>query len=100
MQRRSNLGTPQAIEKENRQKTYANHISMKTFEQNLRTSPGGRVAPVCFVCQKPLANGQWCWPLDAQSKFGADSDPAELLLCSPSCAYRYFAFSEIGISQI
>jgi hypothetical protein len=73
---------------------------MKTFEQNLRTSPETKEEAVCFVCQKPLANGQWCWPLDANNKRGAHSEPAAILLCSPSCSYRYFAFSDIGNSQI
>jgi hypothetical protein len=73
---------------------------MKTFKQNLKTLPEAQEAAVCFVCQKPLANGHWCWPLDAENKLGADSEPAAIFLCSPSCAYRYFAFSEIGNSQI
>jgi hypothetical protein len=68
-----------------------------------QTSPALSDAPVsnaCIVCHKPIADGQWFCRLPQDRNRRADSRNGKISLCSPSCAYRYFAFSDIGASQI
>jgi hypothetical protein len=72
---------------------------MKNIQQNLATTLNTEVSLACFVCQKPIVDNQW-FSRVPQTNGVPDSEPKRILLCSPSCAYRYFAFSEIGASQI
>jgi hypothetical protein len=72
---------------------------MKNFQQNLATMPDDQMSTTCFVCQKLIVDNQWFCRVPQQNGV-PDSEPKRILLCSPSCAYRYFAFSEIGFSQI
>ena len=66
---------------------------------NSATTLSSEVSSACFVCQKPIVDGQWFCRLP-QKNGAPDSQTRKILLCSPSCAYRYFEFSEIGTSQI
>ena len=71
---------------------------MKNLQDNLATVPDAQTSTACIVCQKPIVDSQWFCRVP--QKHGApDSQTKRILLCSPSCAYRYFAFSEIGASQ-
>jgi hypothetical protein len=72
---------------------------MREFEQNLATTLNTEVSLACFVCQKPIVDNQWFCRVP-QTNGAPDSETKKILLCSPSCAFRYFAFSEIGASQI
>jgi hypothetical protein len=76
------------------------HGPMKSVQQNSATLPNAPGATTCFVCQKPMVEGQWFCRLPQNSDGTANSQEAKISLCSPGCAYRYFAFSEIGIAQI
>jgi len=72
---------------------------MKNLQQNFVTLSDDQMSKICFVCQKPIVDNQWFCRL-AQPNGTPDSETKRILLCSPSCAFRYFAFSEIGASQI
>ncbi len=72
---------------------------MKNFQENLFTVPEDQMSTACIVCQKPLVDNQWFCRLP-QKDGAPDSETKRILLCSPSCAFRYFAFSEIGAAQI
>ena len=57
------------------------------------------MSTVCSVCQKSIVDSQWFCRLPLKN--GAPlSQTRRILLCSPTCANRYFAFSEIGAEQI
>jgi hypothetical protein len=72
---------------------------MKNIQENSATVSDAQMSTTCFVCQKSIVDSQWfCRVL--QQNGVPDSEAKRLLLCSPSCAYRYFAFLEIGASQI
>jgi hypothetical protein len=74
-------------------------LPMKNAQQIPATVPDDQMSTTCFVCQKPIVDNDWFCRVPQQN--GApDSQPKRILLCSPSCAFRYFAFSEIGFSQI
>jgi hypothetical protein len=72
---------------------------MKHLQQNFVTLPDAQMSTTCFVCQKPIADNQWFCRVP-QMNGVPDSETKRILLCSTSCAFRYFAFSEIGASQI
>ena len=72
---------------------------MKNLQDNLTTVSEAQMSTVCIVCQKPIVDSQWFCRLPLKN--GApDSQTKRILLCSPSCAYRYFAFLEIGNATI
>jgi hypothetical protein len=76
------------------------HRPMKSLQQNSAPLPNAQGATTCFVCQKPMVESQWFCRLRQNNNRTAISQEAKISLCSPGCAYRYFAFSEIGLSQI
>ncbi len=47
--------------------------------------------PTCFVCKKAMAEQEWFCRLTQKVKEAADTQAAKILLCSPTCALRYFA---------
>jgi len=71
---------------------------MKNLHQDFVALPDAQMATACIVCQKPIADNQWFCRVP-QKNGASDSEAKRILLCSPSCAFRYFAFSEIGASQ-
>jgi hypothetical protein len=72
---------------------------MKNPAENLATVSDAQMSTTCVVCGRPIVDSQWFCRVP--QKNGAPDFQAErILLCSPGCAYRYFAFSEIGASQI
>ena len=72
---------------------------MREFKQNLATTSNTEASLACLVCQKSIVDNQWFCRVP-QKNGAPDSETKRILLCSPSCAFRYFAFSEIGASQI
>jgi len=72
---------------------------MKNFQENLAAVSEAQTSTTCIVCQKPIVDGKWFCRLP-QKNGASNSEIKQLLLCSPSCAFRYFAFSEIGAGQI
>jgi len=72
---------------------------MKNLQQNLAAVSDDQMSTTCFVCQKPIVDSQWFCRVP-QKNGAPDSQTMRILLCSPSCAFRYFAFLEIGASQI
>jgi hypothetical protein len=72
---------------------------MNNLQENMATVPDDQMSTTCFVCQKPIVDNQWFCRVPQQNGV-PDSQTKRILLCSPSCAYRYFAFSEIGAAQI
>jgi hypothetical protein len=52
---------------------------------------GSQSRPTCFVCKQPAAGDQWFCRLTQKVKEAADTQAAKILLCSPTCALRYFA---------
>lgn len=73
---------------------------MKDFQQNPAAAFGIQMSSTCFVCQKPIVENNWFCRLPQKLDGAADHGAAKVLLCSPSCAFRYFAFSETGFSQV
>jgi hypothetical protein len=71
---------------------------MKNLQENLTTVSDAQASATCIVCQKPIVDSQWFCRVP-QKNDAPDFQNKRLLLCSPSCAYRYFAFKEIGASQ-
>jgi len=71
---------------------------MKNLQQNLATMPDDQISTTCFVCQRPIVDNQWFCRVPQQNG-ATDSQTKRILLCSSSCAFRYFASSEIGASQ-
>jgi hypothetical protein len=76
------------------------HRPMKNLQENSATLPNAQMPTTCIVCQKPIVDGQWFCRLPQNNNRTANSQEAKISLCSPGCACRYFAFSEIGVSQI
>jgi hypothetical protein len=72
---------------------------MKNLQQNFTTVPDDQMSTTCFVCQKPIVDNEWFCRVPQRNCL-PDSETKRILLCSSSCACRYFAFSEIGASQI
>ena len=72
---------------------------MKNLQESLAQVSEAQVSTVCSVCQKPIVDSQWFCRVP-QKNGAPGSQTQRILLCSPGCAYRYFAASEIGISQI
>ena len=72
---------------------------MKNLQDNLTTVSDAQMLTTCIVCQKPIVDSQWFCRVP-QMNGAPDSETKRILLCSPSCAYRYFAFSEIGAAQL
>lgn len=71
---------------------------MKNLQENLATVPETQMSTTCVVCQKPIVDSQWFCRVP-QKNGVADFQTRRILLCSPGCAQRYFAFTEIGASQ-
>lgn len=72
--------------------------SVTAMHKNSAPTLNTELSPACFVCQKPIVDGQWFCRLP-QKDGAVDPRTTRILLCSPGCAFRYFAFSEIGTSQ-
>jgi hypothetical protein len=72
---------------------------MKNFQENIATVSKAQMSTACIVCQKPIGENQWFCRVP-QMNGVPDTQPKRILLCSPGCAYRYFAFLDIGLSQI
>jgi hypothetical protein len=72
---------------------------MNNLQDNLITVSDAQMSTTCVLCQKPIVDSQWFCRLP-QKNGAPDSETNRILLCSPSCAYRYFAFLEIGASRI
>jgi len=72
---------------------------MKNIQENPATVSEVQLSTTCFVCQKPIVDNQWFCRVP-QKNDAPDSETKRILLCSARCAFRYFAFSEIGASQI
>ena len=68
---------------------------MKNIQDNFATVSEAQMSTVCIVCQKPLADGQWFCRLPQKANGVADPQATKILLCSTSCALRYFANVEI-----
>jgi len=66
---------------------------------NMATTLNTEVSSACFVCQKPIVDSQWFCRVP-QKNGTPYSETKKIMLCSPSGAFRYFAFSEIGTSQV
>jgi hypothetical protein len=62
--------------------------------QSSVTKPDNRVSSTCCTCEKPIADGQWFCRLPQKAEGMAGSQAANILLCSPACALRYFATLE------
>jgi len=72
---------------------------MKNLQPNPPTVPDDQLPAACFVCQKPIVDNQWFCRVP-EPKGATGLEPKCILLCSPGCAYRYFAFGDIGMAQI
>jgi hypothetical protein len=70
---------------------------MKNLQENLAAV--SQMSTTCVVCQKPIADSEWFCRVPQKDDVPG-SQTQRILLCSPSCAYRYFAFSETGISHL
>ena len=66
---------------------------MKNFNQNSAADSGAKARQMCFVCEKPIADGGWFCRLP-QKTDGATGRQAEISLCSPVCALRHFGDSQ------
>ncbi len=73
-------------------------ISMKDFRQSLATRSDARMSLACFVCQRPIVENQWFCRLPRSEDGAKDPQATKILLCSPACAFRYFATLETGIT--
>ena len=72
---------------------------MKNLQEKLSAVLDAPMSSACIVCQKPIVDSQWFCRVP--QKTGVPDSPTQrILLCSPSCAYRYFAFSEMGAAKI
>jgi hypothetical protein len=58
---------------------------MKNPDSISTTAPGAQLSNTCFACKKQLSEGH-CF-----CRLPQKNDGAQILLCSPSCAYRHFA---------
>lgn len=67
---------------------------MKNFQQHLATNPGPQARSSCYVCKNQIVDNKWFCRLPGKSEGVGGTQTAEILLCSPSCAFRYFANSE------
>ena len=72
---------------------------MKNLQENLAAVSDTQMSTACIVCQKPIVDSQWFCRLP-QKDGVPDFQTKRILLCSPSCAYRYYAFLEIGNATI
>lgn len=73
-------------------------ISMKDFKQSLATGSDAQMSPTCFVCQRPNVENEWFCRLPRSENGAKDPQATKILLCSPACAFRYFATLETGIA--
>lgn len=71
---------------------------MKNLQQHLAAGSDVQRSTACIVCQKLIVDNQWFCRVP-QTNGTPDSPTQRILLCSPGCAYRYFAFSEIGAAH-
>jgi hypothetical protein len=71
---------------------------MKNIQEDPATVSEAQMLTTCVVCQKPIADSQWFCRVP-QRNDAPGSQTQRILLCSPICAYRYFAFTEMGASQ-
>jgi hypothetical protein len=69
-------------------------ISMKNFKQSLATGPDVQMSPMCVVCKRPIVENQWFCRLPQSEDNAKDSQAPTILLCSPACAFRFFASFE------
>ena len=72
---------------------------MNAIRESFSAAPDVSHADRCFVCDKRLADGQWFCRLPEDFN-AADMSQRKILLCSSSCAFRYFASLEIGAALI
>jgi len=68
--------------------------STTPMHSNSATASNTEVSSACFVCQKPIVDGQWFCRLPQKTDGAAASQEAKILLCSSICALRYFGDSQ------
>jgi hypothetical protein len=73
---------------------------MTTLQPKSPALADAQMSTTCVVCQKPIVDGQWFCRVPQKNDRVADAQGTKLLLCSPGCAYRYFSFADVGLSQI
>lgn len=69
-------------------------ISMKDFKQSLATRSDAQMSLACFACQRPIVENEWFCRLPRLEDGAKDPQATKILLCSPACAFRYFATLE------
>ena len=63
---------------------------MKTFQQTTVAQSGFQARSACLVCKNQIVDNKWFCRLPQKTGGVADTQDGEILLCSPSCAFRHF----------
>ena len=75
-------------------KAHFENISMKDFKQSLAAGSDAQMSLACFLCQRPIVDNQWFCRLPRSEDGAKEPQATKILLCSPACAFRYFASFE------
>ena len=70
--------------------------TLKSPNRDSAAASATQVSSKCFVCQRPVGEGGWFCRVAQKRDEAADPRAEKILLCSPACAFRYFATTETG----
>ena len=64
---------------------------MKNLQQTAAAHLGFQSRSACLVCKNQIVDNKWFCRLPQKTGDAAGGQATEILLCSPSCAFRHFA---------